>query len=111
MPENPNKAPTIDPKAWQRNKTTAWLEFIDRLSSWLWQDNEGAARWTQVLDDVERHSSTTHLPRTAYGLKVQVLHQSRLKYALVLVFGSIYMMMKEYSSSCRWIRMQTRGHI
>ncbi len=64
MPENQNKAPTIDPKAWQRNKTTAWLEFIDRLSSWLWQDNEGAARWTLVLDDAERHSSTTHPPRT-----------------------------------------------
>ena len=90
MPENPNKAPTIDPKAWQRNKTTAWLEFIDRLSSWLWQDNEGAARWTLVLDDAERHSSTTHPPRTAPGLKAQVLHQSRLKYALVAAFGSIY---------------------
>ncbi len=45
MPDNPTKAPTIDSKAWQRNKTTAWLEFVDRLSSWLWQDNEGAARW------------------------------------------------------------------
>jgi hypothetical protein len=73
MPENPNKAPTIDPKAWQRNKTTAWLEFIDHLSSWLWQDNEDAARWTLVLDDAERHSSTTHPPRTAPGLKAQVL--------------------------------------
>ena len=71
MPENPNKAPTIDPKAWQRNKTTAWLEFLDRLSSWLWQDNEGAARWTLVLDDAERHSSTTHPTRTAPGLKAQ----------------------------------------
>jgi hypothetical protein len=90
MPENPNKAPTIDPKAWQRNKTTAWLEFIDRLSSWLWQDNEGAARWTLVLDDAERHGSTTHPPRTAAGIKSQVLHQSRLKYALVAAFGSIY---------------------
>ena len=90
MPENPNKAPTIDPKAWQRNKTTAWLEFIDRLSSWLWQDNEGAARWTLVLDDAERHSSTTHPPRNAAGLKLQVLHQSRLKHALVTAFGSIY---------------------
>jgi len=45
MPDNTTKAPTIDSKAWQRNKTTAWLEFVDRLSSWLWQDNEGAARW------------------------------------------------------------------
>ena len=90
MPENPNKAPTIDLKAWQRNKTTAWLEFLDRLSSWFWQDNEGAGRWTLVLDDAERHSSTTHPTRTAPGLKAQVLHQSRLKYALVAAFGSIY---------------------
>ena len=89
MPDNPTKAPTIDPKAWHRNKTTAWLEFVDRLSSWLWQDNEGAARWTLVLDDVERHGSTTHPPRTAAGLKSQVLHQSRLKHALVTAFGSI----------------------
>jgi hypothetical protein len=84
------KAPTIDPKAWQRNKTTACLEFVDRLSSWLWQDNEGAARWTLVLDDTERHGSTTPPPRTAAGLKSQVLHQSRLKHALVTAFGSIY---------------------
>jgi hypothetical protein len=72
MPENPAKAPTIDLQAWQRNKTTAWLEFVDRLSSWLWQDNEGAARWTLVLDDAERHVSTTHPPRNAAGLKLQV---------------------------------------
>ncbi len=73
MPENsPTKAPTIDSKG-ARNKTTAWLEFIDLLSSWLWQDNtEGAARWTLVLDDAERHGSTTHPPRTASGLKAQV---------------------------------------
>ena len=90
MSDKHSKAPTIDPKAWQRNKTTAWLEFLDRLSSWLWQDNEGAGRWTLVLDDAERHSSTTHPTRTAPGLKAQVLHQSRLKYALVAAFGSIY---------------------
>ena len=92
MPENtkPRKAPTIDLKAWQRNKTTAWLEFVDRLSSWLWQDNEGAGRWTLVLDDAERHVSTTYPSRNAAGLKMQVLHQSRLKHALVTAFGSIY---------------------
>ncbi len=45
------KAPTIDPKAWQRNKTTACLEFVDRLSSWLWQDNEGAARCSTTPND------------------------------------------------------------
>jgi hypothetical protein len=89
-PENPAKAPTIDLKAWQRNKPTAWLEFVDRLSSCLWQDNEGAARWTLVLDDAERHVSTTHPPRNAASLKLQVLHQSRLKHALVTAFGCIY---------------------
>jgi len=70
--------PELDPKAWQRNKTTAWLEFLDRLSSWLWQDNEGAARWTLVLDDAERHSSTTHPTRTAPGLKAQVPRSSQV---------------------------------
>jgi hypothetical protein len=79
MPENsPTKAPTIDSKAWTRNKTTAWLEFVDRLSSWLWQDNEGAARWTLVLADAERHGSTTHPPRTAAGIKSQVLGSSQV---------------------------------
>ena len=33
MSDKHTKAPTIDPKACQRNKTTAWLEFLDRLSS------------------------------------------------------------------------------
>jgi hypothetical protein len=84
-----NKPLSLSP-TWQRNKMTAWLEFVDRLSSWLWQDNEGAARWTLVHDDAERHGSTTHPTSTAAGLKMQVLHQSRLKHAVVTAFGSIY---------------------
>jgi len=54
---------------------------------WLWQDNEGAARWTLILDDVLRRASINHPPRTAAGLKNQVNHQSRLKLALVHAFG------------------------
>jgi hypothetical protein len=61
MPENPTKDPTMDPKAWQRNKTTAWLEFVDRLSSWIWQDNEGAATRTLVLDDDYRRRFSSFL--------------------------------------------------
>ena len=90
MPEHQTKAPTIDPKAWQRNKTTAWLEFVDRPSSLLWQDNEGAARWTLILDDALRHAAVNHPQTTVAGLHNQVLHQSRLKHALVTAFASHY---------------------
>jgi hypothetical protein len=79
MTETPAKTLTIDLKAWQWNKTTAWLEFVDRLSSWIWKENEGAVRWTLVPDDAERHLSTTHPSQNAAGLKMQVLHQSRFK--------------------------------
>ena len=72
MPENPNEAPTIDLKAWQWNKTTAWLEFVDRPSSLLWQDNEGAARWTLILDDALRHAAVNHPPTTVAGARNQM---------------------------------------
>jgi hypothetical protein len=65
--DNPT-APTLDLKAWQWNKTTAWLEFVDRLSSWLWQDNEGDARWTLILDDAIRHAAVNHPTTTVAGV-------------------------------------------
>ncbi len=50
--------PELDPKAFSRNQKTAWLLYLDRLTAWLWQDKEGAARWTLILDDVLRLSTT-----------------------------------------------------
>lgn len=82
--------PELDPKAFSRNQKTAWLLYLDKLTAWLWQDNEGAARWTLILDDVLRRASINHPPRTAAGLKIQVTHQSRLKHALVHAFASHY---------------------
>jgi hypothetical protein len=64
--------PELDPKAFSRNQKTAWLLYLDRLTAWLWQDKEGAARWTLILDDVLRRASVNHPPRTAAGLKLQV---------------------------------------
>jgi hypothetical protein len=80
--------PELDPKAFSRNQKTDWLLYLDRLTAWLWQDKEGAARWTLILDDVLRRASVNHPPRTAAGLKLQVTHQSSLKHALVHVFDS-----------------------
>ena len=74
-----NQLPELDDRAFGRNQKTAWLLYLDRLTAWLWQDNEGAARWTLILDDALRQASTNHPPRTAAGLKHQVNHQSRLK--------------------------------
>jgi len=68
----------------------AWLLYLDKLTTWLWQDNDGAARWTLILDDVLRRASINHPPRTAAGLKIQVNHQSRLKHALVHAFAPHY---------------------
>jgi hypothetical protein len=42
--------------------------FVDRLSSWLWQDNEGDARWTLILDDALRHAAVNHPPTTVAGV-------------------------------------------
>ena len=79
--------PELDDKAFARNQKMAWLLYLDKLTTWLWQDNDGAARWTLILDDVLRRASINHPPRTAAGLKNQVNHQSRLKLALVHAFG------------------------
>jgi hypothetical protein len=43
--------PEFDPKHFSRNPKTAWLLYLDKLTAWLWQDNEGSARWTLILDD------------------------------------------------------------
>ncbi len=67
-----------------------WLLYLDRLMAWLWQDNEGDARWTLILDDALRHASINHPPRTVAGLRNQVNHQSRLKHALVHAFAPHY---------------------
>jgi hypothetical protein len=82
--------PELDEKEFGRNQKTAWLLYLDNLTAWLWQDNEGAARWTLILDDVLRRVSINHPPRTAVGLKNQVNHQSRLKHALVHAFDLHY---------------------
>jgi len=82
--------PDLDPKGFSRNPKTAWLLYLDKLTAWLWQDNEGAARWTLILDNALRQASTNHPPRTAAGLKHQVNHQSRLKHALVHAFAPHY---------------------
>jgi len=36
------------------------LQYLDKLAAWLWQDNEGAARWTLILDDALRHAAVNH---------------------------------------------------
>ena len=59
--------PELDPKAFSRNQQTDWLLYLDRLTAWLWQDNEDDARWTLILDDVLRCASINHPPRTAAG--------------------------------------------
>ena len=82
--------PELDHKGFSRNQKTAWLLYLDRLTAWLWQDNDGAARWTLILDDALRHASINHPPRTAAGLKNQVNHQSRLKHAIVHAFAPHY---------------------
>ena len=80
--------PELDEKAFARNQKTACLLYLDRLTAWLWQDKEGAARWTLILDDVLRRASVNHPPRTAAGLNLQVTHQSSLKHVLVHVFAT-----------------------
>ena len=57
-----------------RNKKTAWLSYLDKiaeLAAWIWQDNGGEAHWTLIIDDVLRHASLNHPPRTAAGLRSQ----------------------------------------
>jgi hypothetical protein len=34
-----------------------WLLYLDKLTDWLWQDNEDSVRWTLILDDT-RPSTT-----------------------------------------------------
>ena len=89
-PNSKNQLPELDPKGFSRNQKTVCLLYLDRLTAWLWQDNEGAARWTLILDDALRHASINHPPRTPAGLKNQVTHQSRLKHALVHAFAQHY---------------------
>jgi len=73
MASNQSKIlPELDEKHFGRNQKTAWLLYLNKLTAWLWQDNEGAARWTLILDDVLRRASINHPPRTAAGLKNQV---------------------------------------
>jgi len=78
--------PELDERTFGRNQKTACPLYIDKLTVWLWQDNEGAARWTLILDDVLRRASM----RTTAGLKNPVVHQSRLKHALVHAFAPHY---------------------
>jgi hypothetical protein len=82
--------PELDDKAFARNQKTDCLLYLDELTAWLWQDNEGAAPWTLILDDFLLRASINHPPRTAAGLKIQVNHQSRLKHALVHTFAQHY---------------------
>ena len=44
-------------KDFSRNQKTAWLLYLDKLTDWLWQDNEDSVRWTLILDDT-RPSTT-----------------------------------------------------
>ena len=89
-PNSKTPLPELDHKNFSRNQKTGWLLYLDQLTAWLWQDNEGAARWTLILEDALRHASATHPPRTAAGLKNQVNHQSRLKHALVHAFAKYF---------------------
>ena len=52
--------PELDEKHFLRNQKTAWLQYLDKLAVWLWQDNKGAARWTLILDDALRHAAVNH---------------------------------------------------
>jgi hypothetical protein len=54
MAQTQSKLPELDEKYFLRNQKTAWLQYLDKLAVWIWQDNEGAARWTLILDDVPR---------------------------------------------------------
>jgi len=90
MNSKATQLPELDPKGFSRNPKTVWLLYLDRLTAWLWQDKEGSDRWTLILDDALRRPSTNHPPRTAAGLKTQVMHQSSLKHALVHTFAPHY---------------------
>jgi len=88
---NSNKfLPELDIKAFVRNLKTVWILYLDKLTAWLWQDKEGSARWTLILDDALRRASVNHPTRTVPGLKTQVIHQSSLKHALVHTFAPHY---------------------
>jgi hypothetical protein len=63
------KPPELDEKHFRRNHKTAWLHYLDKLAAWLWQDHEGAARWTLIIDDALHHASTNHPPNTAAGFR------------------------------------------
>ena len=71
MTNTVSKVPDFDEKHLLRNKKTAWLSYLDKIAAWLWQDNGGEARWTLIIDDVLRHASLNHPPRTAAGLRSQ----------------------------------------
>jgi hypothetical protein len=88
--QSKNVLPELDEKHFGRNQKTVWILYLNKLTAWMWQDNEGADRWTLILDDALRHASFNHPPRTAAGLKNQVTHQSRLKHALVHAFAQHY---------------------
>ncbi len=47
----------LDERAFGSNQKTDWLLYLDKLTDWLWQDNEDAVRWTLILDDA-RPSTT-----------------------------------------------------
>ena len=47
-PNSKTPLPELDHKGFARNQKTGWLLYLDRLTAWLWQDNDGAARWTLI---------------------------------------------------------------
>jgi hypothetical protein len=67
--QSKNVLPELDEKNFGRNQKTVCLQYLDKLTVWIWQDNEGDARWTLILDDALRDASINHPPRTAAGLK------------------------------------------
>jgi hypothetical protein len=75
MAQVQSKLPDLDENHFLRNQKTAWLQYLDKLAAWLWQDNEGTARWTLILDDALRHAAVNHPLTTVAGLRNQVLHR------------------------------------
>lgn len=83
-------SPALDADHHRRNPKTAWLEFKDQLTSWLWAHKDGQSRWTLEMDEALRRASALHPPTTVAGLHKQALHQSILKNALVKAYGRHY---------------------
>ena len=65
--QSKNVLSELDERHFGRNQKTTWLQYLDKLTAWLWQDNEGAARWTLILDDALRRAAVNHPPKTAAG--------------------------------------------